>query len=146
MVASRSPVESCLNCANSLTFESLTEYPSWFCSRYSATATFAAEPSHGLIAQLIVVPELFGTLAPAPDELLDTSLHAAATRASETAAQLRSARLRDLILPPSPPGSLPGSHLLLLLRRHGAPGTFRRTIQSGAGRRRRVRRAGPSLG
>src|SRR6478672_1936809 len=131
MVASRSPVESCLNCANSLTALSLTEYPSWFFSRYSATATLAVDPSHGLIAKLIVVPELSGTEAPpAADELLETSLQPTATKANDTAAALTHPRLRDLILPPSPPGSLPGSHLLLLLRLRGVPGTSRRTIRS----------------
>ena len=98
-----------------------------FFNRYSATATFAVEPSHGLIAKLIVVPELSGTEEP-PDELLETSLHATATSANETRAHAKSAPLRDLIAPPFLPGSLPGSHHLEFLRWRGEPETYRAAI------------------
>src|SRR5262245_7548602 len=109
-------------------FLSETEYPSWFSSRYSATATFAADPSHGLMAKLIVVPELSGTSPPpAALVLLETSLHAAATSASETTALAKSTRLRDLMNPPFQPGSLPGSLLHLPLRQRGGSETDRRT-------------------
>ena len=116
-----------------------TVYPSLSSSSYCATATFAAEPAHGFTAKLIVVPRV----------VRDRSTAAAAARAARYVATRRSdqgerrprrrspssPRLRDLMPPPFQPGYLPGSHLLLLLRLHGVPGTCRRTIRSDAAAR-----------
>src|SRR5512132_3352986 len=105
-VASRSPLASDLNWAYSSMSVVSTVYPSLSSSSFCATATFAAEPTHGLTEKLIVVPLLSGTWdEPPAEELLDTSLHAAATRANETSALPKSTRPRDLILPPFQPGS-----------------------------------------
>src|SRR4029079_8580248 len=122
-----------------------TEYPSWFFSRYSATATLAAEPSHGLIEKLTVVPELSGTVPPpAAVELLETSLQAAAPSASDARALHRNARLPNLMPPPFQPGSRPGSVLRLSLRPRGASGMDRRTIRCRVASSWRALRAGPS--